>query len=86
MRVECRGKCERRTAFQDSNFDAGGAQFEVRDGFPGVEIGGSRDAFPTWQLRARRLQSQNATRSKWAPSGREGVESERDTFLDRIPE
>jgi hypothetical protein len=36
MRIECEEECERRDAFQDDNFDEGGARFRVRDGFQGV--------------------------------------------------
>lgn len=48
--------------------------------------GGTRDAFLTRQLYTRRVQSWNATRSKRAPLGREGVELERDTFQSGILE
>jgi hypothetical protein len=47
---------------------------------------GTRDAFLARQLYTRRVQSWNATRSKRAPLGREGVELERDTFHSEILE
>jgi hypothetical protein len=39
MRIECEEEDERRDAFQDGNFDEGGARFRVRDGFQGVVMG-----------------------------------------------
>jgi hypothetical protein len=42
--------------------------------------GGTRDAFLAQQLYPRRVQFWNATRSRRAPLGREGVKLERDRF------
>jgi hypothetical protein len=45
VQIECKEEYKRRDARQDSNFDAGGVRFEVRDEFPGIRIGGTRDVF-----------------------------------------
>jgi hypothetical protein len=65
-------------------WEGSGLKFAVDS--PGIKIGGSRDAFPRRQLCGRRMQSRNATRSKRAPLGREGIKLERDTFQSGILE
>jgi len=47
---------------------------------------GTRDAFPAQQLYPRRVQFWNATRSRRAPLGWEGVKLKRDTFQSGILE
>jgi hypothetical protein len=54
----------RDAAFLDGNINAGGVQFKVRNGSPGVEMDGTRVAFPARQLLPRRVQAWNATPSR----------------------
>ena len=86
MQIECEEECERRDAFQDGNFDAGGVRFEVRDRFPAIEIGGTRDAFPARHLYPRRMQFWKRDTFQTGTLGRKGVKLERDTFQSGILE
>jgi hypothetical protein len=64
----------------------GGPDLEFAMDSKALGRGGTRDAFPARQLYPRRVQFWNATRSKRAPLGWEGVKLERDTFQSGILE